>query len=490
MNSFLLDSFKGGISDWEDKGIPGSFKFGSNLDIRRKRDTLYSNDSLTDLLLPGTFDDRVLVVVVSADGNSYWFLRNGKIWKQHGVTFTLMYTDAEATCTGATEWVNSAGDTFLYWTTTTKLHRKRLIGTGYTNANWSDVDALVNGQTYPKTNLTSASAHTMRIINGALLGVNANTLFLVGYDDSYTNNALQLIPGNVGKTLIEDGIYARVGANRVDSTEQSFIYTWDGISQNYNDKIQLAFPAINAIVNAEVIIAQYGTNGELYFFGDATKLPVVAFPGGGQVDVEGVDVDEGMALFGVYNNGAGKTGIYSYGRKRKNADFALNLEHQFDCDEINVVKKIGSIIYFAYKLGSSYGIKWVDSSTRATKAIYQSVDLKSPPQFELPTTYTAVALNMTPLPAGCSVEVWRRLDKVSTGGTDYLGHATTANDGWYQCTTEDLSGGVKKGSFNDTGGTYAVFQIGEHANSIEIQIILNCSGNLSPEVFRALINFQ
>ena len=35
--------------------------------------------------------------------------------------------------------------------------------------------------------------------------------------------------------------------------------------------------------------------------------------------------------------------------KWKNADFVLNCEYQFDCDEINSVKVIGTDILFAYK---------------------------------------------------------------------------------------------------------------------------------------------
>lgn len=474
MDSFIIKSAKGGISDYEDKGIAGAFKFAKNLDIRKRKDSISAGQALADDLAVGTFDSRVRFIVPASDGNTYFFLDNGKIYKRaSNGTYTLMYTDTDGGINGACEWSNNVGDTFLYWATATKLHRKRIIGTGYTNSNWEDVDATVNSQTYPKTNLTSATWHTMRVINGTLQIANDNTLAMVGWDDSYTNNSLQLIPGNVAKALIESGVNAKVGANRVDAGQPSTIYVWDTISQNYNDKMQLPFGSINAIIETEIAIAQYGTNGGLYFFGDSSKLPVTVFPGGGQVDPDGVEVDSGMAIFGVYGN-TGKSGIYSYGRKYKNADFVLNCEYQFDCDEINSVKKIGDTILFAYKLGTTYGVKKVNSSAKAT-GVYQSLDLKAPPVYQSPVNFESAVLQMSPLPANCSVEVWRRCDKVESATP---AEGITA-DGWYRCNTAEGDP-----NYDITGGTEATFLIGDKGKILELQVVLNSNGNNSPEVLQ------
>ena len=40
MPVYRIKSFRGGISDEEDKGIRGSFKFGQGLDIHKKIDSL------------------------------------------------------------------------------------------------------------------------------------------------------------------------------------------------------------------------------------------------------------------------------------------------------------------------------------------------------------------------------------------------------------------------------------------------------------------
>ncbi len=364
MDSFLINKFAGGISDYEDRGISGAFKFGQNIDVRKRRDSLTCNQAVVDDLVHGTFTSRARFIVGASDGNTYFFT-NDKIYKRtSGGTYTLEFTDVDGGIIGASEWVNNAGDTFIYWATSTKLHRKRIIGTGYTNTGWGDADATVNGQTYPKTNLTASDWHVMKQVNGVLLIGNKNTLAQVGYDDSYTNNALQLIPSNIAKTLVESGTNVRVGANRIDTAMQSNIFLWDGVSQNWNDKMQLPFSNINAMVESEVGIMQYGSEGGLYFYSDSSKLPVTRFPSGGQCDPDGVEVSDGIAYFGVYGNGS-KSGIYSYGRRWKNADFILTCEYQFTCDEINALKKIGNTLYFTYKFGSNYGVKKIDLSNKA-----------------------------------------------------------------------------------------------------------------------------
>lgn len=476
MNSYLIKSFKDAVSDYENKGLPGAFKFGSNLDTRRKVDSLKAQQGLTDDLATGTMTTPPRFIVPSADGNTY-ITTNTKIYRRTSAgVYTLQYTDvaSDGNIIGAGEWVNDAGDTFFYWATNTKLNRKRLLGTGYVPGDhddtWDDVNATVNGETYPKTTLTSTAWHTMKIVNGSLLIANKNVLAKVGYDDSFTNNAVQLYPGNSAKTLIESGVIAKIGANRDDDGQGSMLFIWDTGDQNFTDKLQMPFSDINNIIETEIGIVQFGSDGELYFFGDSSKLPVTAFPGGGQVDPDGSDSHEGLAIFGVYGNGTGKTGLYTYGRKRKNANFTLNCEYQFDCDAIYSVKVVGTDILFSYKSGSSYGIKKVDSSNKASVATFQSLDLLAPDEFQNIPVWSVVVLTMAELPAGCSVEVWRKMDK---------------SDTWLQCNTQDGST-----EYDTKGGTEATFQIGDGGKYCELQVLLNCSGNSSPEVYKIQVFFQ
>ena len=475
LDSFLLKSFLG-ISDYEDRGTLGAFKFASSIDVRRKIDSIKAQQGLTDDLATGTFTSPPKFIVDSADGNSY-FAVGLKIYERTSAgVYSLQYTDVagDGNINGMGEWVNDAGDTFLYYTTNTRLNRKQLLGTGYTPGDhddtWDDVNATVNGQTYPKTNLTTAAYHTMAEVNGALLGCNLDYLFKVGYDDSYTHQAVRLRLGHTAKTLIESGIIAKIGANETAAREKGMLYIWDTDDQNYTDKLSLPFSGINAIIETEVGIVQYGTDGMLYFFGDKAKVPIMRIPGGGQVDPDGMESDEGLALMGVYGNGAGYTGVYTYGRKKKNADFALNCEYQFNCDAIYAVAKIGSDILFTYKSGANYGVKKVDTSNKASTAKYYSLDLKAPRKLQRPVNWSMVVLQMAALPANCSVEAWRKVDKGSS---------------WTQCNIE--GGGL---TYDTEGGTEATFLVGDNGKVFELQIVLNCSGNNSPEIYEAQIFFE
>jgi hypothetical protein len=382
--------------------------------------------------------------------------------------YSVVYTDtgSDGNIIGMEEWVNDAGDTFLYWATATKLHRKRLIGTAYTNSNWSDADATVNGQAYPKTNLTSTTWHTMAIVNGALLITNKGSLAKVGWDDSYTNNAVQLYPGNVAKTIMESGVVAKVGANRLDGSDRSMIFTWDTDDQNFTDKMQLPFSGINSMVETEVSIIQFGTDGELYFFGDTAKLPVTSTPNGGLTLPWGMESYNNLALIGVGGNGAGYSGVYSYGRTKENNNFSLNLEYQLDCDYIYCIRMVGSDILVAYKsLGAdTYGVKKIDTGNKASRFIYQSLDLKAPDELQRIPVWSLVTLTMAPLPANTSVEVWRKMEKTGE---------------WLQCNTQDGSL-----TYDTEGGQEATFQIGDGGKYCELQVIGNCSGNSSPEVYK------
>jgi len=479
MDSFIINKFAGGISDYEDRGITGAYKYAQNLDVRKRRDSLTTTQTLADDLASGTFDSRCRFIVPASDGNTYFFTNN-KIYKRtSGGTYTLEHTDADAGINGAAEWVNNVGDTFIYYTTATKLHRKRIIGTGYTNTGWGDLDATVNSQTYPKTNLTSTAWHTMKQVNGVLMILNADKVATVKYTDAYLPDELIIIPSNIGKTLVESGTNLRLGANRTDASMSSNIFLWDGIAQNWNDKMQLPFSSINAMIESEIGIMQFGTEGGLYFYSDASKLPVTRFPSGGQCDPDGVEVSDGLAYFGVYGNGT-KSGLYTYGRKWKNADFILSCEHQFTCDEINSVKKIGNTILFSYKNGNNYGVKKIDLSNKAV-GTYESLDLKAPATYQTPVNFETVVLNLMPHPAGTNIEVWRRIDKVETATA---GTGVTA-DGWYRCNT--VSGAT---NFSTTNGTEAVFLIGDKGKIIEIKIILTPTGNTSPEVLNAQIMFS
>ena len=458
MPIFEINSWRGGIADDDDKGIKGACKFSSNCDPRKQVDSLSCGQALA-AEGAGVIVDLVRFWVKCSDGNTYGFGNLGKIYKRTSAgVITVVYTDPDGAIKGACE-KPSTTTKYLYWANNTKLKRKEIPGL----SNWTDVTTV-------GTNLTAADWHTMKQIGGALKIANLNKLALVGYDNSYNPDAVDLIPGNISKTIVERNGRAIIGTYKTGDPNKG----------------------INAAIDSEVPLAQVGDDGEIYFANMNNSMSSKRFPGGGKVNPGGVTtliedtfffeweetalswIDKqnigNMALFAVYSADAGYNGIYSYGRKNKNHPFILNLEYlTSDYDELGAITVIDGTIIFSYKDGATYGVKKVDSTTKAT-GTYYSLDFKAPvknPANITPWKY--IELFMSPLPSGASVAFYYKMNKTGS---------------WVQAT---LANGTT--TYSVANGKKAVFNIGAEGEIYEHKIILTPTSNSSPEIYRSRTYF-
>lgn len=367
------------------------------------------------------------------------------------------------TLSGTTLSGGIASQTFLYWATATQLNRKLIPGV--TTTPWTDVNASGHGgDPWPKTTLTSATWHTMREAQGDLMICNDHYLAMVGYDDSYTDEAVDLQASNIAQTVIERGDYAIAGTIARNAKNQSFYFSWQSQALDWINKGKIPAAGINAMIDTEIPLLQAGTDGQLFYSDFVNTLAATSFPGGGQVNPDAVEDDSGYALFGVYGNGTGNTGIYSYGRDDKNAPFVLNLEYQFDCDVIGSVRYVGTDLLVSYKHGATYGVKKVDSTTKAV-ATHISLDLKALPKPpSIPTIWTKVKMKTAALPAGTSIACYVMTDKSGT---------------WVQGETP-----AGQTTFAVTNGTEAIFRFPIVGDIIATKTVLTPSGNSSPEVYK------
>jgi hypothetical protein len=531
MNAYEIKYWNGGLSDEEDKGIRGAFKFGSNLNIRKQVDSLSCGQALVDEGLasshspslsvspslsmsrsnspspsaspsetpsptaspsasasptpsvsisasPSTtasssvspspsptaglttvFEGLIHFFVKCTDGYTYGFDNTGCIYRRDTDSFwQRVYKDENGAIKGAEE-KPSATTTYLYWATDRVLKRKEIPGLD----NWNDVEEVNN-------NLDSADWHTMKQIGGALKIANQDKLALVGYDDSYTNEALDLIPGNLAKTIVERDGRAIVGTYKAADPNKG----------------------INGAVDAEYPLAQVGDDGDIYFANMSDSMPVKRFPGGGKVNPGGVAnqmeqveffeweetalswIDKqsvgNMALFGVYDADEGKGGVYSLGRKNKNNSFTLNLDYLLDVDEIGAITTVDGVVLISYRDGSDFGVKAVDSTAKA-QGIYEGLDLyaKSKKTVNI-TNWKSAEILMSPLPNGASVDYYYKMDK--------------AGD-WVRAKT--VAGGT---SYNTALSQKAVFVIGSNGEIFSHKIVLNPVNNDSPEIYRERVFFD
>lgn len=525
--------FNGGISNHNDRGIRGSFKFGTNLDIRKANDTLSCGQALKEEGLFGVshssspslsqspslspsssvssslspsnspsksaspsgsasrsasksaspsasaspsgsasaspsasaglnnvYEDLVLFWVKATDGNTYGFGDTGHIYRRYTDGFTrIVYTDPRGKIKGAIEKPSSDGKTYLQWATNTQIKRKQLPG----SATWSDVEEIAD-------NLTGSDWHTMRQIGGANYIANGSKLALVGYDDSWTNEALNVIPGNQIKTIIERNGRAVIGTYKT----------------GYLNK------GINGAIDTEYPLVQRGDNGELFYADFVNTIPVRKFPGGGRVNPDGVTnetdqvdifdwvfgadswVDKqsvgNMSLWGVFGGDTGKNGVYSFGRKHKDQPFTLNLEYELEVDEIGAITTVEGTTIISYRDGTTYGVKAVDPDNKAT-ATWESLEFRSPiKKAEQPTYYSHVEVFMDELPAGCEVYLYYQRNKSGT---------------WLQAmTTNDQE------AFTSDGSKKATFRITAEMDIYELKLRLVPNGNDTPEIHRIRTYFQ
>lgn len=533
MAVYEIREWGGGISSFSDRGIRGSFKFAKNIDIRKEVDTLTCGQALTDEGLLGTshsvsasisqslsqspsasasgstspsgspsksaspsasgsksasksaspsasaspsgsgsaslspsaglnnvFVDLILFFVKATDGNTYGFGNAGNIYRRYSDGYTRnVYKDPDGAIKGAIEKPSSTGITYLQWATGTSVKQKPLPGA----SDWSDVTEIAD-------NLTGTDWHTMKQVGGANYIANDSKIALVGYDDSWTNEALDLIPGNVAKTIIERNGRAVVGTYKT------------------------GFPnkGVNGAIDCEVPLVQIGDDGELFFANFTDSMPVKRFPGGGRVNPGGVAnvidqveifdwvfgadswVDKqtmgNMSMWGVFDADSGENGIYYYGRKHKEQPFTMNLEYELDVDEIGAVANVEGTTIVSYRDGTDFGVKAVDSTTKAT-GTYESLEFRAP--IEKPegiTEWKYTEIFMESLPSGCSIEFHYKMNKASS---------------WTQANVAD--GGT---SFSTTGGKKAVFRIGAEGDIFEEKIVLNPTSNTSPTVLRSRNYFE
>jgi len=458
MQRFQVRSVIGGISDYSDRGILGAFKMASGLDIRRQNDTLYCQQGLTAEGV-GVITDLILWLVPSSDGNTYGFGDTGKVYKRTSAgTWSLVYTTT-GKVTGACEWIHSTDKYYLYWTVGTNLHRKEIPG----NTGWTDVDADAG---WPKTNLENVAWHTMKVAGGALMICNGSYVAMVGYDESYTVEAVQVYPDELTKTIIERQDYVIIGAYKNNDSEKGALYSWKQEALNFIQRKEIPSKGVNGMIDTELTLMQSGTKGGFYYSDLINVLSITDTHEDDKVNPDGVDVDEGLGLFGMF--GGTNSGIYTLGRKRKNAPFVLNLDYPLTCTEIGSVKNLGDVILVSYNNAGSYGVKKVDSDSKGI-GTYYSLDLIAPKEFVRPLVWQSVVLKTTTMPDGTSIQLYYRINK----------------DGdFVQAKMQD-----EVASY--TSGTEAVFLTGGEGSIFEFKIVLNPNGNVSPEVLLPIyVNFQ
>lgn len=458
-----IQSFRGGISDENDKGVKGSFKHGYGLEIHGRSDSLSCKFGMLRIDNAATLTDLPLFMVPCSDGSTYAFGDSGKIYAVAGNAYdhaiNVKYTDTNGKIKGAWEWKTSDGNDYLYWATDTSISRKLLPG----DDAWGDVT-----QNY-KTTLNSADWHPIKGGSGVLGIGNGNSLATIDYDGNFNALSMNLRPGNLVTCLEERDDYILMGSKRWDQSEEGYLWSWIVTALDYVQKKRIPAKGVNAISATEIYLAQAGTQGELFSTDFKTATPVHAIPGGGQAYPGGVTIEKNIALFGIF--GGTYPGIWGYGRSKKNRPYALNYMYRLAATvNGSLISTIGAIAMVNGELMAAYGttdgstseyaIDSLSNTTMAT-AIFEALEFKgnNPHMKKKPDE---VKLTMVALPAGTSVGLRYKMNKAASWTYAMMGDNTT--------------------SFSAANATDALFNIGADGETYEVALDLNPSGTNTPEI--------
>ena len=406
---YIIKSFRGGVSDESDKGVAGAFKHGYGLDIHGRDDVLRCASTFATID-ESTINQSINFFVNAKDGTTYAFGAQGSVYAIAGdprdPVVSFAYNDENGGIKGAAEWQLSDGNNYLVWATNTSL--ARVLLNSAKDIPWSGAT-----QDY-KTTLDGAEWHTMDIASGNLNIANGNFLATIDYSGNFNPAALNVRPGNLIKAIEELDDYSILGSTRVDNAGEGHAWSWTPVAKNYVQKKRIPEQGVNAIIQTESLLAQAGSNGELYqlSFDGLDPIPLIGITGGGKTNPGGVSIENGLAAFGMF--GGSYPGIWTYGRKRSTHPQALNYQYRLAktiagsaISTISAVTNVGGLLMASWGTTdgstSDYGVDMVSSTTYAS-ANYEGLEFDA----DEPHTkkiFNTVKLVMTPLPSGATVAV-------------------------------------------------------------------------------------
>lgn len=437
--------------------MKGSFKFGKGINLRNTSSAMTCNQKLKK-------DSGTIVVdlirfgVPATDGSWYGFGDTGKIYRRTaGGSWSVVYTDTDGEILGAWEFIHNDGAgnyvSHIVWATQTKLKKiKTSAGFG----------APATVATFYRGN--AGEWHTMYEALGVLFVCDSDYLTILDYEGAVNTQALQFPSGIYANGIIDKNNLVVIGATEKERQRRGFAFTWDRIKPSWITKLDLQADGLKSLNFLESgILIQTGE--ELKYWDTANFLPLAQLPGGGETLPGAQALYDSIPMFGV--QGGTKNGIYGYGRRDKNAPYALNLEYvPSHGDTSDPANKIGCVsnhqgtMLVAWYDGTDYGVDVIDEANKAV-ATYESLE------FDAGSPYASKKISMAkvvtrPLPAGTTVGYRYK----TNNSADWVEGKTQANS-----STMGTSGLVK-----------TIFNISAEGEIFEFELVLTPSGNDAPEV--------
>lgn len=414
----IIDIY-GGISVSKKIGQQGSFRFGRHLNI------IDDPNDLT-LFITGTKDSGSTVTglikwIVDAtpyNTKRYFYDENGKIYEENAGVWTVLRTVSDSHGQGL-----AVHDDYLYYTQNTRIGRYGPLSgiPGFTD-NW---------QTGLNNTSTSKFAPII-VLNDRMIVGHGNNVAI--WDGAVWTRAALTLPGelNVRALTLHDN-YVIIGAwrgNAVTDSEDGYIYTFDGLSDTFNE----SFPT-NGGLNAmqfyrNKLISIHGHQGYIYteaapFTKDIPKIPGVGKQQHLEVFPGAMTTWKELVLFGISDTNSPDVvrGVYWFGAQSALFHDALNFMLTISTGnagsgvQIGAVKGIGNDLYVAWRDVDNYGVDKLDeNSSYAQSGTYESllVDDQRPGEEK---RMEAVVVHHLPLVLGESVSIAYKKERATAWST-------------------------------------------------------------------------
>jgi hypothetical protein len=193
-------------------------------------------------------------------------------------------------------------------------------------------------------------------------------------------------------TLGKSGTDLLIGTKITNAVNDSGIFVWNGWSLSYTANDNVKEVGVNAFIDGDnYTLASVGTNGNLYLYSSGRLELYKTIPGEYSptktctVNPYATANFQGLPLFGLSNvtGNPALQGIYSYGSKKANFPFVLNLEFPISKrDGTNLLLagiKIGAIVVVGNDIfcswddgGSSVGVDKLDYSNKLESAYLET----------------------------------------------------------------------------------------------------------------------
>jgi hypothetical protein len=400
-----------GLSDSLWSGIKGSFYKFIGLDAVSQPGSLRVQQKLTKDS-GTTITDLCKVALTVSDGSRLWFsYTSGKIWRDSGGTYTLVYTtvptSGNAGCLGAYEYNGN-----IYWATQNYEHYIAVANIG---GNWT-ANAHPNWQLF---GATDANWHPHEVVNASLFIGDNHQVAKVDSSNAFTANALDLIAPNVIKTMKAYDIDLVTGTLINVAVNHSWIVRWDTIQTSWQYMEPVMENGVNCLFwSGQNLLAQAGQYGMIYHYNGRNLLPYKRMPGNwnpsnnGEILPNAANIFRNQAVFGFTadTGNPADQAVYEFGSYSK--DYRSILSESFPISSGNLSGiTIGAILTSDQNMWVSWqdtgagtqGVDKLDYTALYSSAYLETMIINLD---DVPESFTNIerffALYQS-MPAGCSI---------------------------------------------------------------------------------------